>query len=172
VAIYALGERVPEIHPDAYVHPDAVIIGSVFIGEHSSIWPTCVLRGDDGEIRIGRRSSVQDGTIVHTTPFHFTTIGDNCTIGHNAHLEGCVILDGALVGSGSVVLHEVVVGEDAIVGANAMVPNRTKIPARSRALGVPVKIVEDVVEAGWFALGVQSYVDRAARYRDTLRRID
>ena len=170
--IYALGHQVPDIHPDAYVHPDAVIIGSVVIGAGSSIWPTAVLRGDDGFIHVGERTSIQDGTIVHTTFFHPTTIGNECTIGHNVHLEGCTIEDKALVGSGSVVLHEAVVGAEAIVGANAMVPNRKIIPPLARALGVPVTITENAVQPGWFDLGWQSYVDRAARYRTDLRRID
>lgn len=170
--IYALGDQVPDIHPDAYVHPDAVIIGSVIIGAESSVWPTAVLRGDDGIIRVGERSSIQDGTIVHTTPFHPTTIGNECTIGHNVHLEGCTIKDRALVGSGSVVLHEVVVGEEAVIGANAMVPNRKVIPPLARALGVPVTITENAVTPGWFDYGWQSYVDRAKRFREQLRRID
>ncbi|MEI2817090.1 MAG: gamma carbonic anhydrase family protein [Microthrixaceae bacterium] len=170
--IYALGHQIPEIHPDAYVHPDAIVIGSVVIGAHSSVWPTAVLRGDDGHIYVGERTSIQDGTIVHTTFFHPTTIGDEVTIGHNAHLEGCTIHDRALVGSGAVVLHEVVVGEEAVVGANAFVPNRKQIPPLARALGVPVTITEHAVQPGWFALGVQSYVDRSARYRQELRRLD
>ncbi len=170
--VYALGDQVPEIHPDAYVHPDAVVIGSVTIGAGSTIWPTTVLRADDGEIVVGERSSIQDGTIVHTTHFHPTTIGNECTIGHNAHLEGCTIRDKALIGSGAVVLHEVVVGEEAVVGANAMVPNRKIIPPRARALGVPVTITENAVEPGWFDSGWASYVERGARYARLLRRID
>jgi len=170
--VYALGDQVPEIHPDAYVHPDAVVIGSVVIGADSSIWPTAVLRGDDGFIYVGQRSSVQDGTIVHTTGWFPTRIGDECTIGHNAHLEGCTIEDKALVGSGSVVLHEAVVGREAVVGANAMVPNRKVIPPLARALGVPVTITENAVVPGWFDVGWQSYVERSKRFQRDLRRID
>ena len=172
MAIYALGDQVPDIHPDAYIHPDAVVIGSVVIGAQSSVWPTAVLRGDDGFIYVGERSSIQDGTIVHTTWHHPTTIGNDVTIGHNVHLEGCTIADKALVGSGSVVLHEAFVGEEAVVGANAMVPNRKVIPPLAMALGVPVTIRENAVEPGWFDLGSKSYVDRAKRYRAELRRID
>ena len=172
MAIYALGDQVPEIHPDAYVHPDAVVIGSVFIGAESSVWPTSVLRGDDGEIHVGRRTSIQDGTIVHTTPFNFTTIGDECTIGHNVHLEGCRIEDKALVGSGSVVLHNAVVGREAIVGACAFVGNNKVVPPLAMALGVPATIREDAIEPGHFDLGMLSYVHRAVRYRDQLRRLD
>lgn len=170
--IYSLGDQAPEIHPDAYVHPDAVVIGSVTIGAFSSVWPTAVLRGDDGRIIIGERCSVQDGSILHTTLPWPTTLGDEVTIGHNVHLEGCTIHDRALIGSGSVVLHEVVVGEEALVGANALVPNRKVIPPLARALGTPVTITENAVEPGWFAYGVESYVQRCVRYRDELRRVD
>ena len=170
--LYALGDRTPNIDPAAFIHPDAVIIGDVTVGPESSVWPTAVLRGDHGSIRVGARTSVQDGTIVHTTWNHPTTIGNSCTIGHNVHLEGCTIEDRALVGSGSVVLHEVVVGAEAIVGANAMVPNRKVIPPLAMALGVPVTIKEHAVTPGWFDLGVQSYVDRAQRYKTQMRRID
>lgn len=169
--VYALGDRVPDIHPDAYIHPDAVVIGSVRIGADSSVWPTAVLRGDDGDIVVGERTSIQDGSIIHTTFHHPTTIGNDCTIGHNVHLEGCTIGDRALVGSGSVVLHEVIVGEEAVIGAGAMVPNRKVIPPLAMALGVPVTIRENAVEPGWFDLGKDSYVHRARRYRDELRRL-
>jgi carbonic anhydrase/acetyltransferase-like protein (isoleucine patch superfamily) len=172
VPIYALGDQVPDIHPEAYVHPDAVVIGSVRIGAESSVWPTAVLRGDDGEIVVGERTSVQDGTIIHTTPMQPTVIGNEVTIGHNAHLEACIVEDKALVGSGSIVLHFAVVGRESIVGANAMVPNHKVIPPLAMALGVPVTIREDAVTPGHFDYGWQSYVDRAKRYRDNLRRLD
>jgi len=110
------------------VHPDAVVIGSVVIGAQSSVWPTAVLRGDDGFIYVGARSSIQDGSIIHTHPFWPTTIGDDCTIGHKVHLEGCTIEDKALVGSGSVVLHNARVGREAIVGACAFVGNNKVVP--------------------------------------------
>jgi len=171
--LYALGEQVPDIHPDAYVHPDAVIIGSVTIGPESSVWPTAVLRGDDGLIVVGARTSIQDGTIVHTTPFTPTTIGDDCVIGHNVHLEGCTIEDGALVGSGSVVLHRAIVRTEALVGANALVTNDTEVPSRAMALGVPAVIKEGRVDPEvMIKLGAASYVERSKRYRTGLRRLD
>src|SRR5262245_55270767 len=87
--IYALGDLEPDIHPDAFIHPDAVIIGRVTIGERSSVWPAAVLRGDiEGGIRIGARTSIQDGAVIHTTYEQATTVGDDCTIGHLVHLEG------------------------------------------------------------------------------------
>ena len=170
--VYALGDHVPQIHPDAYVHPDAVVIGQVAIGAQSTVWPTVVLRGDDGRIEIGSRTSVQDGTIVHTTATLPTHIGDACVIGHNAHMEGCTIEDGSLVGSGSVVLHGAVVRTGALVGANAVVPNGMEVPSGAMALGVPATIRPDVVAPGAFEAAVASYVERGRRFRTELRRVD
>ena len=167
--VYALGEYVPDIHPDAYVHPDAVVIGRVRIGADASIWPTVVLRGDDGDIVVGARTSVQDGTIVHTTAAQPTVIGAACVIGHNAHLEGCTIEDRSLVGSGSVVLHRAIVRSGALVGANAVVSNGIEVPSGAMALGVPAKMRLDAVAPGTFDEAVEAYVVRARRFRDELR---
>ena len=115
--IYALGDQVPSIHQDAYVHPDAVVIGAVTIGANSSVWPGAVLRGDDGEIRIGQRTSIQDNCVLHTTTDRATIVGDDCVIGHMVHLEACTIEPWSLIGNGSIVLHRVVVCSWAIVAA-------------------------------------------------------
>lgn len=131
-----------------------------------------MLRGDDGEIVIGEETSVQDGSILHTTPMWPTVLGDRVTIGHNAHLEACTIEDRALVGSGSIVLHRAVVGREAIVGAGAFVGNNKRVPPLAMALGVPAVIREDAVEPGHFDHGVDSYVNRVARYVGELRRLD
>ena len=170
--IYALGDCVPEIHPDAYVHPDAVIIGSVFLAANSSVWPSAVLRGDNGEIRVGARSSVQDGSVIHCTPDLPTIIGEDCVVGHMVHLEGCTIHDRTLVGNGSIVLHRAVVGPDAIVGSNAVVTNDMVVPPFAMALGVPAKLRENSVKPGAAAFGAASYVANGARFKAELRRID
>jgi carbonic anhydrase/acetyltransferase-like protein (isoleucine patch superfamily) len=170
--VYALGDDEPEIHPTAYVHPDAVVIGRVHVGAESSIWPTAVLRGDDGDIVVGEGTSIQDGTIIHTTAFQPTTVGNRCVIGHNVHLEGCIVEDGSLVGSGSVVLHRAVVRTGALVGANALVPGGMEVPTGCMALGVPAKLREDAVEPGQFEPAVVSYIERSRRFRETLRRVD
>jgi len=172
MAIYALGDQLPDIDPEAYVHPDAVIIGSVSIGPESSIWPGAVLRGDDGEIRIGSRTSIQDGSILHTTPYTPTTVGDECVIGHKVHLEGCIIHNGALIGSGSVVLHNAVVETGALVGAGAVVTNNMVVPAGAMALGIPAKIREGAANPDEIMMGMLSYVERSKRYRTGLRRLD
>jgi carbonic anhydrase/acetyltransferase-like protein (isoleucine patch superfamily) len=171
--IYALGDRVPDIDASAYIHPDAVIVGSVRIGPQSSVWPCAVLRGDDGDIRIGARTSIQDGCVLHCTPWLPTVVGDECVIGHMVHLEGCIIEDGSLVGNGSIVLHAAIVRSGALVGSNAVVTNGMEVPSGTMALGVPAKIRPggDDLEAG-IRLGMESYVARGLRYRDELRRLD
>lgn len=170
--IYALGDAEPTIDPLAFVHPDSVIIGNVIVGPEASIWPTTVLRGDHGTIRVGAQSSVQDGTIVHCTSTLDTTIGQRCTVGHNVHLEGCVIEDDCLIGSGSVVLHEAVVRSGALVGANALVPNGMEVPGGAMALGVPAKIREDSVDPRLIKYSYEIYVRNSHWYNKDLRRID
>jgi len=172
MAIYAIGERVPTIHPEAFVHPDATVIGDVTIGAEASIWPSAVLRGDYGAIVIGERTSIQDGTVVHATPEHPTIVGADCVVGHLAHLECCTVHDGSLVGSGSVVLHRAEVGPGALVGAGAVVPNGTVVPTGAMALGVPAKVRLDAVDPATVAEGAPSYVRNAQWYRAELRRLD
>ncbi len=169
--IYALGDLEPVIASSAFVHPEAVIIGDVRIGEESSIWPCAVLRGDEGYIRIGDRTSIQDGSVLHTTPEWPTTVGSDCVIGHIVHLEGCTIEDHALVGNGSVVLHRAIVRSGALVGANAVVTNDTEVPSGAMALGVPAKIRLGVVDPAMIDQGVASYLERARTYPARLRRI-
>jgi carbonic anhydrase/acetyltransferase-like protein (isoleucine patch superfamily) len=170
--IYALGDKTPSIDPDAYVHPDAVVIGDVRLGPHASVWPGAVLRGDSSWIEVGARTSIQDGTVVHCAEGMPTIIGAGCVVGHVVHLEGCTIGDGTLIGSGSIVLNLATVGAGALIGANAVVSNNVAVPARARALGVPAKITEDVVAEGAFEAAAQHYVDRGALYKAQLRRLD
>ena len=170
--IYALGSQAPSIDPSAYVHPDAVVIGSVTIGPQSSVWPTAVLRGDDGEIRIGARTSIQDGTVVHTTVEWPTTIGDDCVIGHLAHLEACTVEDRAQVSSGAIVLHRARVCTGAIVAANSVVLNDVVVPAGALAVGSPAAMKEGRARSRDIAYGAANYVARAARFRQELRRLD
>ena len=169
--IYALGDRIPTIDPTAFVHPDAVVIGDVTIGAESTIWPSAVLRGDHGAIRIGAQTSIQDGTVIHCTGQHPTIIGDRCVVGHKAHLEGCTVDDNCLIGSGSVILHRAHVGSGALVAASAMVPNDTQIPPLAMALGIPCKIRENAVEVGAFDYAVDLYIQDGHMYRSDLRRL-
>jgi carbonic anhydrase/acetyltransferase-like protein (isoleucine patch superfamily) len=171
--IYALGDASPTIHETAYVHPDAVVIGGVFLGAESSVWPGAVLRGDHGHIRIGARTSVQDGTVVHTTAEWPTEVGADCVVGHNAHLEGCIVEDRCLIGSMSTVLNRARVGSGSVVGAAALVTEGKVLPPRSMALGVPARVrpLEPGEQHDWVTRAVAEYRETARRYRTELRRL-
>lgn len=171
MAIYALGDLVPEVDDLAFVHPDAVVIGNVKVAAEASIWPNAVLRGDYGRIEIGERSSIQDGSVLHATQDLPTIVGSDCVVGHIVHLEGCRIEDYTLIGSGSIVLHRAVIHSHALVGANAVVTNETIVPSFAMALGVPAKIYLDRVPMGSFSAAVEMYVENAKRYKSQLRRI-
>ena len=170
--VYALGDATPEIHPDAFMHPEATVIGNVWVGAESTIWPQAVLRGDYGEIHIGARTSIQDGTVVHCTQQYPTIVGDDCVVGHLAHLECCVVEDESLVGTNSVVLHRAIVRTGALVGASALVPNDMEVPSGAMALGVPAKLRPDSVAPGMIAALAAGYVENGRRYLAELRRID
>lgn len=170
--VYALGDREPEIDSTAYIHPDAVVIGRVVIGANASIWPCAVLRGDDGIIRIGARTSVQDGSVLHCTAELDTVVGEEAVIGHMVHLEGCIVEDRALVGNGAVVLHRAVISTGALVGSNAVVPAGVVVPPGAMALGVPAKMRDNAVSPEAILSPMRSYVSRAELYRTELRRLD
>lgn len=172
MAIYALGDLEPTIASDAYVSPDAVVIGEVHIGSGSSIWPGVVIRGDSGPIRIGDRTSIQDGSVLHTTYHAPTTVGDDCVVGHMVHLEGCTIEDGSLIGSGAVVLHHVVVRAGGLVGANAVCPDNFEVPSGAMALGVPAKLRLDSVDPMMIKIAADHYVENGKRFASDLRRLD
>jgi carbonic anhydrase/acetyltransferase-like protein (isoleucine patch superfamily) len=172
VALYALGDSAPEVHPDAWVHPDATVIGDVTIGPGSTIWPQAVLRGDYGRIRIGARTSIQDGTVIHCTRELPTLIGDDCVVGHLAHLECCTVEDRALIGTNSVVLHRAIVRSVALVGASALVPNDMEVPSGAMALGVPARLRLDVVTPDLIVPNAANYVRNGQRYVAELRRLD
>ncbi len=172
MALYEIDGVAPRIHAEAYVHPDATVIGDVTIGAQSSVWPRAVLRGDYGTITIGAGTSIQDGTVIHAGPGFPTIVGDRCVVGHLVHLEGCVLDDESLAGSSSVVLHWARIGQGATVGANAVVPNHVVVPAGALALGVPAKILEGRSDVAMIRISVDEYIANAKRYREGLRRLD
>ena len=154
----------PRVAADAFIDESAQVIGDVQIGEESSLWMNVVVRGDVNWIRIGRRTNVQDGTIVHvmreTNP---TTIGDEVTIGHGAVVHGCTIGDRVLVGMGAIVLNGVAIGPECIIAAGTLLPEGMKVPPRSLVMGSPGKVRraltdEEVASIRWYA-------DNYVRYR-------
>ncbi len=169
--LYALGDLVPQIDPEAFVHPDAVIIGDVTVGALASIWPCAVLRGDSNRIVVGAQTSIQDGAVIHVTHDLPTIIGSQCTVGHNAHLEGCTMHDGSLVGSGALVHHEAVIETGALVAAGAVVTHGTVVPAGALAVGVPARIKPNAAQSQILDYSVEMYVENARRYPKELRRL-
>src|SRR5271165_5567971 len=160
MTLYALGEERPRIHPEAYVHPEAILIGEVRLGPRASVWPGAIIRADNGPIVVGARTSVQDGAVIHTQAVNRTRIGADCVIGHLAHLEGCVLEDLVLVGSGAVVLERVVCHSASLVGAGAVLSPGTEVPAGAMALGVPARIRPGVVDADSVRVNADAYSSR------------
>lgn len=154
----------PRVHPTAYIDESAQIIGDVAIGEESSVWMCVVVRGDVHRIRIGRRTNVQDGTIVHVMKdTHPTTIGDNVTIGHHAMIHGCTIEDRCLIGMSATLLNGVVVGVDSIVAAGTLIPEGVVIPPRSLVMGSPGRVKRQLDDAA--VAEIQMFADRYVGYR-------
>ena len=170
--LFALGTERPCIHPQAYVHPQAILIGEVCLGSEASVWPGVVVRADNGPIVIGARTSIQDGTVIHTQPHNPTRIGADCVIGHLAHLEGCLIEDWVLVGSGAAVLERAICRGPSLIGAGAVVSPGTEIPAGAMALGVPARIRPGAVDQSMVAGNVDAYLRHLAQHRDGSREID
>jgi carbonic anhydrase/acetyltransferase-like protein (isoleucine patch superfamily) len=152
--------HVPQIAATAYVDPQAVVIGDVVIGEHSSVWPCTVIRGDVHSIRIGARCSIQDGSVLHVQHDEYgLTLGDGITVGHNVILHGCTIGSRCLIGMGSIILNGAKVGEGSIIAAGALIPERMEVPPGSVVMGAPGKIRRQTTPADLDA------IDRnAARY--------
>lgn len=154
----------PRIHPTAFIDASAQVIGNVEIGEESSVWMNTVLRGDVHWIRIGRRSNVQDGTIVHVmNGTHPTTIGDEVTIGHGAIVHGCTIENQCLIGMGAILLNGSHVGTGSIVAAGSLVVEEMKIPPRSLVMGSPARVRRLLTQAE--IAKIQTFADRYVGYR-------
>lgn len=150
----------PQLDASVFVDLSAQVIGDVVIGAESSVWMNCVVRGDVHRIRIGARSNIQDGTVVHVMRgTHPTTIGDDVTIGHGALIHGCTVEDRVLIGMGAIVLNGAVIGSDSIVAAGALVTEGTVIPPRSLIMGSPGKVRRTLTEDE-----VASILDYAVRY--------
>lgn len=159
------------VHPTAFVDESAQVIGDVSVGPESSIWMQVVIRGDVNDIRIGARSNVQDGAVVHVQrDTHPTRIGDDVTIAHGAMVHGCTLGNRVLVGIGAILLNGVEVGEDSIVAAGALLTEGTRVPPRSLVMGTPGRVRRSLTDAEvrWVADNAANYV----RYRlDYMERI-
>lgn len=147
----------PEIDENAFVAPNATVIGKVKIGENSSVWFGAVLRGDESPITIGRGSNVQDNAVLHCDLGSPMSIGDNVTIGHGAIIHGATIGDNVLIGMGAIVLNGAKIGDNCIVGAGAVVKENAEVPANSMLVGVPAKVIRTLDAAAIAQRMEQSY---------------
>ena len=158
----------PQIDPSAFVEESAQVIGDVHIGEQSSVWFNAVVRGDVFYIRIGARTNVQDGTVIHVANGTYATIlEDEVTVGHNVTLHGCHVERGCLVGMGSIVMDGVRVGEKSIVAAGALVSPGTIVPPHSLVMGVPAKVKRPLTDEEVAGLDVywQNYIEYTRQYK-------
>jgi phenylacetic acid degradation protein len=172
--IYSIDGVVPVVDPNAFVHPDAVLIGDVEVGPDCYIGPNASLRGDMGRIVIGAGSNVQDGCVLHCFPGRETVLAPGAHVGHSAVLHGCRIGSGVLVGINAVVMDEVVVGDRAFIGAHSFVKTGMTVPSGSLAAGSPARIVRELTETelAWKANGTTIYQELARRSRETLTRVE
>jgi len=171
MALWALGDAVPQVDPQAWVHPAAELIGNVVVRAHASVWPGAVLRADFGTIEVGEGSSVQDNCVVHPGSRIPTTIGRDCVVGHSVHLEGVTIEDAVLVGSGAVLLDGVCVRTGAVVAAGAVVTKGVEVPAGRRAQGVPAALVAHDGMPEQVREGAATYRRLVRRYAEQMREV-
>ena len=172
--LYELSGRRPTLGERVYVAPGAVVIGDVALGDDASVWFGVVARGDGFPIRVGARTNIQDGSILHITEgMAATTVGDDVTVGHRVTLHGCTIGDRCLIGMGSTVLDHAVLGEECFLAAGSLVTPRTVIPPRSFALGRPAKVMRSVTDQELEAIRIsaQHYVANARAFHAGLREI-
>lgn len=162
--------KVPEVHPTAFVEESAQVIGDVSIGEDASIWHNAVLRGDVNAIRIGARTNIQDGCVLHGTSSLSVVIDHDVTVGHNAVLHGCSICSNCLIGMGAIILDHAEIGENCIVGAGTVVKEGEKVPPNSLILGVPGQIKRRLTDKEVYKLRERSqrYVEYKKTYMEDI----
>lgn len=172
--VYAIDGIVPVVHPSAFVHPSAVLIGDVIVGARAYIGPAACLRGDFGRIVVEEGANIQDTCMLHGFPGKDTVVGAESTIGHGAVLHGCVVRRGALVGMNAVVNDNAEVGEDAVVAALAFVKAEARIPARALAAGIPARVLREMSgqEIQWKHDNMLLYQQLAERSKRTMQEVE
>jgi phenylacetic acid degradation protein len=172
--VYAIDGITPVVHPSAFVHPSAVLIGDVIVGARAYIGPCACLRGDFGRIVVEEGANIQDTCMLHGFPGKDTVVGAESTIGHGAVLHGCVVRRGALVGMNCVVNDNAEVGEDAMVAALAFVKAEDVIPPRALAAGIPAKVLRTLSaeELRWKKDNMHLYQGLAVRSAQTMREVE
>lgn len=167
--IRAYRGKFPRIAPSAYIDPASVVIGDVLIGDESSVWPMCVVRGDVHYIRLGNRTNIQDGSVLHVMKDQYPLIlGDEVTVGHSVTLHGCTIEGRALIGMRATILNGAVIGKNCIIAAGTLITERTVIPEGSIVMGSPGKVKRALSEKELESIG--QYATRYAAYREIYRK--
>lgn len=174
MAIYQLGDLIPDIHPTAYVSPGATVIGKVKLEAGVSVWPAAVIRGDTENISIGEGSNIQDGAVLHADPGCPLNIGKHATVGHLAMLHGCTVGEGSLVGIQAVVLNNAVIGKNCLVAAGALVLEGKTFPDGSLIVGSPAKVLRPLAaeEISKLKHNAEHYAKHQATFKEKLRRLD
>ncbi len=172
--VYEIDGIVPVVHPEAFVHPQAVLIGDVIVGARCYIGPAASLRGDFGRIIVEEGANLQDTCVMHGFPGKDTVVGAGASIGHGAVLHGCVIGRGALVGMNCVVNDNAEVGEDAVIAALAFVKAEARIPPRALAAGIPARVLRELSadEIAWMQGNARLYQELAGRSARSLRAVE
>ncbi|WP_202078463.1 gamma carbonic anhydrase family protein [Caldalkalibacillus salinus] len=165
--IYKLNGKKPTLHDSVYIAPGARVIGDVHIGKDSGVWFNAVLRGDEGPIRIGERTNIQDNTTCHLYEGYPLEIENDVTVGHNVILHGCKIKSGSLIGMGATILDGVTIGEKCFIAANTLIPPGKHIPDYSFVMGSPGKVVRECTEEDLEILRMSSdtYVENAKTFK-------
>lgn len=173
MAIYELDGIAPELPAEYWVAPDAQVMGRVILGEEVGIWFGAVLRADNEPMRIGARSNIQDGAVLHSDVGAPLTVGEDCTVGHRAILHGCTVGDCSLIGMGATVLNKAKIGRFCIVGANALVTERKEFPDYSLIVGSPAVVVRTFDEAvvAQIKRSAEGYVRNWRRFKAGLKPI-
>lgn len=173
MAVYQIGDVVPQIHDSAWVAPSAQVMGRVVLEQDSSVWFGAVLRGDNEPILIGQGSNIQDASVLHSDIGMPMTVGQYVTVGHQAMLHGCTIGDGSLIGIGSIILNGARIGKNCLVGAGSLVTEGKEFPDGSMILGSPAKVVRHLTpeQIAGIRRNVLAYVDNARQFKAGLKQI-
>lgn len=173
MSVYQLGDETPRIAASAWIADTAAVIGKVELGDEVSVWYSAVLRGDNDWIEVGARSSVQDGSVLHTDAGIRLVVGAGVTIGHQVSLHGCRIGDGSLIGSQSIVLNRARIGRQCLVGAGSLVTEGKQFPDGVLIVGRPAKVLRELTneEIAGLAHAERSYLDKRQRYAASVKRI-
>ena len=173
MAIYELDGIAPRIDESAWVADSAQVMGNVELAEGASIWFGAIVRGDTEEIRVGRNSNIQDGSVLHADREKPLTIGADVTVGHKVMLHGCTIGDSSLIGIGAVVLNGAKIGKGCLVGAGSLVTEGKEFPDGSMIVGSPARVVKQLTseQLEHLRLSAQHYVENARRFKTGLKKI-